>query len=237
MAKGGDASSLIPGWAQLLAAFRSAAQADGDAAVQSSQQLPAAPVAEASSVPAADSAVKGIQLWAQALRTEQQAWDAAAFTPGTRHACTVRELIGSLATRCSTAVRLFCSRQTRFCYGASPKHASRLTMSEANDGVADWAQGTTGRPSQWTAAWASGWRTSRLRRACRAWEPSARVSQKASGAWRCKQTSRVQAAMSHFRCAAISDQPVHPRSATEVAEPLRCPITISQLCRPVAHRS
>lgn len=82
-AKDGDACSLIPGWTPLLAAFASAVTADIEATVHLSYELQKAP--ESPEVPgseAAESAVKGIQLWAQALRTEQQAWNAAAFTQG-----------------------------------------------------------------------------------------------------------------------------------------------------------
>ena len=85
--QGGQASSLIPAWAQLLAAFRSAAEADAQAALQSSTQLPAVPSLEVLGAHSAESAVKGIQLWAQALRAEQQAWDTAASTQGAHHAC------------------------------------------------------------------------------------------------------------------------------------------------------
>ena len=85
--QGGQASSLIPAWPHLLAAFRSAAEADAQAALQSSPHLPAVPSPEAPGAHSAESAVKGIQLWAQALRAEQQAWHTAAFTQGAHHAC------------------------------------------------------------------------------------------------------------------------------------------------------
>lgn len=92
--QGGEASSLIPGWAQLLAAFGTAAEADARAALQSSHELPAVPPPEAPGAQAAESAVKGIQLWAQTLRAEQQAWDAAAFTQGALRTCTTAGLLG-----------------------------------------------------------------------------------------------------------------------------------------------
>lgn len=79
-AKDGDACSLIPGWTPLLTAFASAVTADTEATVHLSYELQKSPEVPGSL--AAESAVKGIQLWAQALRTEQQAWNSAAFTQG-----------------------------------------------------------------------------------------------------------------------------------------------------------
>ena len=80
--KDGDTCSLIPGWAPLLTAFEGAEAADAAATEHLSYQPQEVEMSELPRSAAAEAAVKGIQLWAQSLRSQQQAWGAAAFTKG-----------------------------------------------------------------------------------------------------------------------------------------------------------
>ena len=85
----GTANAQVPGWTQLLAAFAAAVASD---AAHAAQQAAAGPVdARMNAAPAASEqpamapvgeAVRRVQLWAQAMREEQLAWDASATTTG-----------------------------------------------------------------------------------------------------------------------------------------------------------
>ncbi len=80
----GSAGTQVPGWTQLLAAFATAAEFNAKHATQ--QGAPSASdtsESAAKSDPAAE-AVRRVQLWAQAMRDEQSAWDASATTTGGR---------------------------------------------------------------------------------------------------------------------------------------------------------
>ena len=81
----GSARSQVPNWTQLLAAFAAAVESDAKRAVPPSAQSASADVSMSASAAAADpasEAVRRVQLWAQAMRNEQSAWDASATTTG-----------------------------------------------------------------------------------------------------------------------------------------------------------